>query len=346
MLNFSRRTAALLTLLSCVNPTIYAQGVLASVVVQPSLEVGAAGFDGVIEAVRQTVVAAQVSGTVIALNVKAGDTVKPGQVLLRLDARAADQVAAASEAQVQAARAALNVASQDLKRQQELFQQRYISQAALDQAQAQFQSTQAQVKAQIAQANASKTQSGFFIVKAPYAGVVSDVPVTLGDMAMPGKTLVTLYDPGAMRVTASVPQTATRPGVEIGTVKVQIPGLKADQQWIKPTQAQVLPEVDASTHTRQVRSDLPANVQGLSPGMFARVWLPLQGSATAPLSVPTKSLIKHAEMTGLYVINAAGKPLLRQVRVGKTTSNGTEILSGISAGERVALDPQAASRIR
>ena len=47
-------------------------------------------------------------------------------------------------------------------------------------------------------------------------------------------------------------------------------------------------------------------------------------------------------MTGLYVINAAGKPLLRQVRVGKTTSNGTEILSGISAGERVTLDPQAA----
>ncbi|MES2089020.1 MAG: efflux RND transporter periplasmic adaptor subunit, partial [Pseudomonadota bacterium] len=319
MLNLARQTAMLLTLLSCLHAASLAQSPLASVLVRPSSDAQASGFDGVVEAIRQTVVAAQVSGTVIALDVKAGDAVKQGQVLLRIDARAANQVAAASDAQVQAARAALNVARQDLTRQQQLFQQRYISQAALDQAQAQFQSAQAQTSAQLAQASASKTQSDFFIVKAPYAGVVSEVPVTLGDMAMPGKTLVTLYDPGAMRVTASVPQTATMQGTEASPVKVQIPGLKADQQWIKPTRVQVLPAVDASTHTRQIRLDLPSGLSGLSPGMFARAWLPSAASTSARLSVPTQTLVKHAEMTGLYVINAAGKPLLRQVRDGLLT---------------------------
>ncbi|HRA15286.1 MAG TPA: biotin/lipoyl-binding protein, partial [Giesbergeria sp.] len=55
---------------------------------------GRTGFDGVVEAVRQTVVAAQMPGAVVELNVKAGDTVKAGQLLLRIDARAADQSAA------------------------------------------------------------------------------------------------------------------------------------------------------------------------------------------------------------------------------------------------------------
>ena len=63
-------------------------------------------FDGVVQAVRQTAVAAQVPGAVVSLDVKAGDAVKAGQVLLRLDARAAEQTAAAGGAQLQAARAA------------------------------------------------------------------------------------------------------------------------------------------------------------------------------------------------------------------------------------------------
>src|SRR4051812_19755937 len=63
-------------------------------------------YDGVVEAVRQTVIAAQVPGAVVALNVAAGDRVQAGQVLLRLDARAAEQTAAAGAAQVRAAGAA------------------------------------------------------------------------------------------------------------------------------------------------------------------------------------------------------------------------------------------------
>ncbi len=96
------------------------------------------GYDGVVEAVRQTVVAAQVAGAVVALAVKAGDKVKAGQVLVRLDARAAEQNAAASAAQVQAARAALDAATRDYERQKQLFEKNYISQAALDQAEAQY----------------------------------------------------------------------------------------------------------------------------------------------------------------------------------------------------------------
>lgn len=328
-------------------PVAAADGVaLETVAVQAAGGAQSEGFDGVVEAVRQTVIAAQVPGAVVALDVKAGDTVKAGQVLLRIDARAADQNAAASDAQVQAARASLEVATKEFERQKQLFQKQYISQAALERAEAQYRATTAQLNAQLAQASAARTQSGFHIVKAPYAGVVADVPVTLGDMAMPGRPLLTLYDPAALRVTASVAQTAIGRRAENAPVKLEFPGLPADRQWIVANQVQVLPTIDAGTHTAQLRATIPAESAGMTPGMFARVWLQVRGDAASRLYVPAKAIVRRAEMTGLYVVDAKGRPVLRQVRLGRVASDQVEVLSGVGAGERIALDPQAAARVR
>ena len=177
---------------------------LPSFTVQPAGAARASSADAQVEAVREATVSAQVQGAITHLAIKSGDRVTAGQELLRIDARAAQQNAAASTAQTEAARAGLQVASTDYERQKQLFQKQYISQAALDRAEAQWRASQAQVQALQAQAGAAATQSGFFIIKAPFAGVVSQVPATLGDMDMPGKPLLTVYDPTLLRVTASV----------------------------------------------------------------------------------------------------------------------------------------------
>ncbi len=321
---------------------------LPTVTAQTATGVASSGFDGVVEAVRQTVVAAQVGGAVVQLDVKAGDRVKAGQVLLRIDARAADQSAAASDAQVQAARAMLDVATKEYERQRALYAKSYISQAALERAESEFKATQAQVRAQLAQAGVARTQTGLHVVRAPYAGVVSDVPVTLGDMALPGRALITMYDPSALRVSAAVPQTVAARLVAGQMPRVELPGLPAADQWPVPTRLQVLPTVDAATHTVQLRADLPAGLAAATPGLFARLWLPVGGDAVgAPASprVPLKAVVRRAELTALYVLDAAGKPLLRQVRLGRTEGEQVEILSGLNPGERVVTDPQAAARV-
>ena len=319
---------------------------LATAVVQAARAGQASGFDGVVEAVRQTVLAAQVAGAVVALEVKVGDAVKAGQVLVRIDARAANQNAAAGDAQVQAARAALVVAAKDFERQKQLFAQNYISQAALDHAESQFRLTQAQVVAQGAQAGATRTQSGFFVVKAPYAGVVSELPVALGDMALPGRALLTLYDPGALRVTVAVPQSVAAGLAGNAAIRVELPGAAAGSEWLVPSRVTVMPTVDPATHTAELRLDLPPSSTVLAPGLFARAWLP--GTAAAPLrlAVPARAVVRRAELTGVYVVAADGRPLLRQVRLGPAQGDSVEILSGVSAGERVALEPQAAARVR
>jgi RND family efflux transporter MFP subunit len=320
---------------------------LATAPAQAAALQGRTGFDGVIEAVRQTVLAAQVPGAVVELNVKAGDRVQAGQLLLRIDARAADQSAAASNAQVQAARAALDVATREYERQKQLHQKKYISQAALERAESEFKATSAQVAAQMAQAGAARTQTGLHTVRAPYAGVVAEVPVALGDMAMPGRPLLTLYDPAALRVTASVPQSVAG-SVAGDTVRVEVPGLAADHQWPRAERVQVLPTVDAATHTVQVRAELGAGPQGVVPGMFARLWLPATGSSAAgkTVTVPSSAIVRRAEMTGVYVQGEGGKPLLRQVRLGRAEGDRVEVLSGVAPGEPVVVDPQSALRAR
>jgi len=351
-------TAALAAALVCSLPAgaqAQAQAqALRAVPAQAAASAATSAFDGVVEAVRQTVIAAQVPGAVVQLDAKVGDRVKAGQLLLRIDARAADQNATASDAQVQAARAAMDVAGKDFERQKQLFQKNYISQAALERAESEFKSTQAQANAQLAQAGAARTQSGFYVVRAPFAGVVAEVPVSLGDMAMPGRPLLTLYDPAALRVTASVPQSVASQPLAGPSLRIELPGLPAASAWVTPARVQLLPIVDAATHTVQLRADLPADLKGLSPGMFARLWLAVPPApaavgaapATGRLSVPLQAIVRRAEMTGLYVLDPNGKPVLRQVRLGRAEGDRVEILSGLMPGEPVVSDPQAAARAR
>ncbi|MEO7010396.1 MAG: efflux RND transporter periplasmic adaptor subunit [Caldimonas sp.] len=317
---------------------------LASAAVRSTAAAADTAYDGVVQALRQTVIATQVPGAVVSLDAKVGDSVKAGQVLLRLDARAAEQTAAAAAAQVQAARAAQEAATKEFERQKQLFQKNYISQAALERAEAQHRAANAEALAQLAGAGAARTQSGFYVIRAPYAGVVADVTVMPGDMAMPGRPLLTLYDPHELRVSVAVPQTVAarlQPGQKM---RVELPGVAVER--IEPVKTQWLPTVDPSTHTLELRLDLPAGLAGATPGMFARAWLPGAISGPARLRVPAPAIVRRAEMTAVYVIGADGRPRLRQVRLGSAGSDGVEVLSGVAAGERVALDPQAAARVR
>lgn len=312
-------------------------------------------LDGVVEAVRQTRLSTQVAGAIVALQVKAGDRVRAGQELLRIDASAAQQGVAASASQVEAAQAQLKVAASELARQRQLHQKQYISQAALERSQAQWEAAQAQVNALQAQTRVAQAQSGFFLLKAPYAGVVSEVAVMLGDMALPGRPLLTLHDPSALRVTAAVPQALlVALGSRLDQVRYQLVGMAGSGAHLQPASVELLPTVDAASHTAQIRLALPptgsagADRVAVMPGLFARVWLPAGDSAKAEpqrLFLPASAILRRAELTGAYVVDAQGKPSLRQVRLGRVAGDQVEVLTGLRPGDKVAADPQAAAAV-
>jgi multidrug efflux system membrane fusion protein len=300
--------------------------------------------DGMLEAVRQTVIAAQVPGRITDLRVKAGDTVKAGQVLARVDERAAAQQATASQAQVAAAEAQLDAARREYARSQRLFAKQYLSQAAMEQAEAQFKATEAQVRANLAQAGVAGTQTSLHTIQAPYAGVIAEVACELGDSAAPGKPLIRMYDPAALRVVATLPESHARSLAPGKASKLEFPGAPEALRWQAPVAVTLLPTADPVSHTVQVRLALPPNVAGLIPGMFARAYLPVVAGPAGRLTVPAKAVITRTELQAVYVVDARGRAQLRQVRIGRAAGERVEVLAGVEAGERVALDPIAAAQ--
>jgi RND family efflux transporter MFP subunit len=306
-------------------------------------------LDGVVEALRQTTIAAQVQGSIIKLPVKAGDTVRAGQLLVSIDQRMAQQDFAARTAQMRAAAAGSEVAAREVERQRQLFAKHYISQAALDRAEAQYKATQAQTAAQLATVKAASTQTSYYVLTAPYPGIVTNVAVTLGDMAMPGSPLLTIFDPTALRVKTLAPESvATK--LETNQVSIRLAG---SDQTLSPVSIQWMPAADPSTHTRELRLRLPSGISDVRPGQFAQIQLPksevlttASGISGQRLYVPKAAVLRHAELTAVYVVDSKGKPLLRQVRLGSPQGDLVEVLSGVSANESVALDPQVAARTR
>lgn len=301
-------------------------------------------IDGVVQAVRESTLAAQVPGQIIMLSVRAGDHVQAGQTLLQIDAHTADQDVLASQARTSAAQATLDLAARDLERQRALYEAKYLSRSAFERAQAQYRTALAQVQAQEAKTRASQAQNRYFTVHAPYAGTIASVPANLGDMAMPGQALITLYDPAVLRVSASVPQSILGRLSPQQALWLELPGIPSLAQRIIPIDTQILPKIDPATHTGHIRLSLPHDLTGVDPGAFARVWLPNSTQTGPRLLVPARALIRHTEFIGLYILTPEGRPLLRQVRLGPQTDDLVEVLSGVAAGEQVALDPQAAAQ--
>ena len=291
--------------------------------------------EGVVEAVRQSTVSAQISGRVKEVNFDVGDTVKKGQVILRIDERETAQALAGSQAQVMQAQAALTQAKANYERSVQLFEQKYISQSGLDKAKADYDVAQAQAAASEAGESQSALARGYAAVIAPFGGVVASRLVEMGEMVTVGKPLMIGFDPSQMRVVVNVPQYKL---AEIGThpkVNVELSSLK---RWVPAAAVTVQPSADTRTHSTQVRVSLPAKEKGVYPGMFVRAHF-VVGKASK-LLIPASAVVRRSEVVAVYVVDDKGAARLRQVRLGEASAeNEVEVLVGLNPGESVALDP-------
>jgi RND family efflux transporter MFP subunit len=291
--------------------------------------------EAVMEAVRQSTVSAQIAGRVVDLRFDVGDYVKKGDVIVRIDERAASQALAASEAQVLEARAALANARANYERSRQLLAQKFISQAGLDQAEAAYKAAQARVSALIAGAGQAATERSFATVVAPYSGVVSARHIELGEMASPGRPLMTGFDPSTLRVVATVPQAQVAAVQAGGKARIEVPSLG---RWVDAKAMTIVPAADPRTHTTRIRLELPAEVRGVYPGVYARAHFVI-GKAPR-LLVPRAAVVRRSEVTAVYVVDEQGHARLRQIRLGSAGDEASvEVLAGLKAGERVALEP-------
>jgi len=291
--------------------------------------------DGLVEATKQSTVSAQISGRITAINFDVGDVVKKGQVLVQIDETAAGQALNESKAVLAQAQAGYENAKANYERTQRLFEQKFVSRAALDRAEAEFRSAESALQARKASVGMAANTLGHATVLAPYGGVVLARHVELGEMATPGTPLMTGFDPGELRVAVNVPQDKVRQVRALGDAMVELPALK---RWVKPVAVTVRPGADPRTHTTEVRLDLPPDQADAYPGMFARGHFVIgKGDKTL---IPATAVLRRSELTAVYVVDDKGAPRLRQVRIGEPVGETeVEVLAGLAPGEKIALEP-------
>jgi len=292
-------------------------------------------LDGTVEAVHQTTVSAQTAGRVTEIMFDVNDSVSAGALIMRI--RSSEQVAGLTQAQAALKEATAREAEAQTRYQRiyDMYQRKVVAKATLDEASAARDAAVARLLAAKAGLDAAREGVAYTEIRAPYSGVVTRKHVQVGEAVAPGTPLMTGASLDALRVVVEVPQSvieqvrrARKAVVYFGDRRIEGTGLT------------LFPSAEPETNTFRARIELPKDVQGLAPGMFVKVGL-VTGEDRR-LLVPRSAIVERSEMRAVYVVTPEGRVALRQVRLGHAHGDRVEVLAGVVAGERVALDPAAA----
>ncbi|MFI5329565.1 MAG: efflux RND transporter periplasmic adaptor subunit [Desulfobaccales bacterium] len=275
-------------------------------------------------------VSAQVPGRVSRIWVEAGSRVQPGDPLVTLSGEEYQARVNQTRAGVAQAQAQLVQVSADYKRFQYLLKEGAASPREFEAVQERFKSAQAALSAAQAQSQEAATLQGYTVVRASDSGVVASRQVAVGDLAQPGRPLLSLYNPDLLQVEGEV-NDSYRDRVQVGEkAKVVVPALNWQADLAL---AEIFPISLGPSRTFKVRTAVIKD-QKLMPGMFARLSLPL-GSAPG-LLIPQDAVHQVGQLTMVKVL-VDGQASWRQVKPGWQIGDQVEILAGLQAGEKILL---------
>jgi len=327
---------------------------------------------GTIRAKTSSSIQSKATGHIIAFHVHEGDAVKAGQLLLELDDRdvaarvqgaeaalreaqqARDEIASVAQAAVHArtaAEASGSLAAATYERYKGLVDKNAVSRQAFDEATSRrlgaeaevarasdmassVQARRGEVEARIERAQAdltaAKTAMTYTRITAPYAGVVTRKAADIGDLAAPGMPLLELDDPAVFRLEAVVDE-AHASRIRMGdAVAVALDALDGDT--VTGAVTELAPTADTASRSFVVKIDLP-NDPKIRTGMFGRAQF--AGAEQQLLTIPAGAIVRHGQLTTVYVVGDDNIARLRLITTGRTYGNTIEALSGLSAGERI-----------
>ena len=310
---------------------------LQAMVMEPVQTAAEWRLDGTVEAIDHATVAAQTSGRVAAIYYEVGDHVPAGAVIIRL--RATEQHAALLQAKaaLRAASARALEAETRFRRIRDMYDRQVLPKADLDQATAERDAAVAQLSAARAAVVSAQQGVAYTEVRAPYAGVVTQRLVQVGETVGPGTPLMSGVSLQRLRVAVSIPQSVV--GAVRRNMKAAIYG---DGRRIEATHVTVFPVASTPSNTFRAWLDLPEGIPGVYPGMLVRVGMVI--GTRERLLVPASAIVRRSAVTAVYLIEQGGWTAMQQVRLGEPYEDRFEVLSGLVAGDRVALDPLAAMR--
>jgi RND family efflux transporter MFP subunit len=311
---------------------------------------------GTVRARTAGTVSSQVMGYVQQVSVQVGDHVREGQILVTLDARELEEGVRGAEAgraeassaipeaesAVAAAKANLDLAQTTFKRIEDLAAKKSISNQEFDEASARVKAAQAnyemarskraQLDPRLARAEqelrSATIMRDYAKIAAPFAGIVTAKSVEPGNLATPGVPLLTIERDGVYRLEASVDESRLPSARAGAAVEVALEGV---ERRLNARVSEVVPAVDAASRSSIVKIDLPA-VPQLRSGMFGRAFFPL-GSREVVVA-PASAIVERGQLQSVFVVED-GTARTRLVTTGQRAKDTVEVLSGLSAGEKI-----------
>lgn len=279
--------------------------------------------------------ASRIAARITEIEVRAGDRVKRGQVLVKLDAAELRAQVAQAQGQLAAAQGELSRATADEKRFSALFTRGSVTASEHDAAEAAYRGAGGRVAQAQAAVAAARAGLEYATVRSPVDGVVVERVAEPGDLAMPAMSLVRLYDESALRVELGVPEELARnmePGTPVDVI------VDASGAIYRTRLSEIVPAADPASRSFLVRAPLPSGQQ-LRPGMFARATFTV-GSETV-LTVPRDAISEVGQLDTVRVISK-GRIETQMVSLGRRLGDRIEVLSGLRAGQHVILNSRKA----
>lgn len=281
---------------------------------------------GVLVAENQVQVASRLMGYIRVIDVVEGQNVKAGQRLFSVDPSDVQGQADQARAGLQQAEDAYADARLEHERYAALFKEEAVTRQQLEKMKLQADLAAARVAQAKAGLSTANNQLRYATVVSPIAGVVTQKLANAGDLAAPGKPVLVVENSGQLMVDTHVPE-AVLAGLKPGqSVEVEI-----DAQRVKASVARLSPAADPASHLFLVKLKVPAG--SYRSGQFVRVLFTL-GEREA-LRVPATAVVMRAGISGVFVVDAAGIARFRMVKAGENRDGQVEILSGLTASERV-----------
>lgn len=297
-------------------------------------------LDGVVEAANQGTLTAQTSGQVVKILVDVDEYVEKDALVIRLKDTQQKASLTQAKAQQKTAKARLEEIIKQNKRIVAMHAKGLVSNAALDQANANLQAAEAGLNAAKAGLEQAEEQVRYTEIRAPFSGIVTQRHIEEGETANPGQKLMSGLSLEKLRVNVNVPQSLIQQIKKGGKAKIELP----DGQFAETTDLTVFPYAQSGSNTFKVRLELSSKTPGLFPGMYVKTAFVV--GSKKQLFVPQQAVVYRSEVTGVYVLNEAGKASFRHVRLGgKIDNENIAILAGLDPNELVAQDPIAAGAL-
>lgn len=301
---------------------------------QPVLRPAEVELIGSIESDKRSTIASRLTAQIVSIEVRAGDVVKKGDLLARLDDREITARVDQSRESLRAAESAQGLADRELKRLEPLLKSGAASMTEVDQWRSRFEQATADVARAKSVIDELTVQLSDARVIAPFDGVIIDRQAEPGDLTGAGTAILTMYDPSVLRLDAVVREAYIARLDDLASKKQPLDIIiQATGEKTRGVIQQIVPAADPSSRSfiAKVRLD---SAKGLYPGMFGRLRIPVDQQAL--LEIPANAIRDVGQLSLVRVVTDQGVQS-RTVRLGARQNGHVVVLAGLSAGERIAI---------